>query len=43
MFDSAATTLLVDEDTTYQLIDNPFEVRGVGTGADGNSDPEIYL
>ena len=34
MSNGAATTLLADEDTAYQLTDNPIEVTGVGTGTD---------
>lgn len=34
MSDGAATTLLADEDTAYQLTDHPIEITGVGTGTD---------
>ena len=34
MSDGAAVTLLADEDTAYQLTDNPIEIIGVGTGTD---------
>lgn len=34
MSNGAATTLLADEDTAFQLTDNPIEVTGVGTGTD---------
>ncbi len=34
MSDGAATALLADEDTAFQLTDNPIEITGVGTGTD---------
>jgi len=34
MSDGAATTLLADEDTAFQLSDNPIEITGIGTGTD---------
>ena len=34
MSDGAATTLLADEDTAYELTDYPIEVTGIGMGTD---------